>query len=143
LQRAPAAFRCRCAVLRVPGYISTACALVYDGAHGRWRSRTRGGAESIEEKCDGPAKSGAVGNVDVSAAKVKVDEIKTDGIINLTPEAIAQVAKLRASRGGEEPVLRVGVRAGGCRSSVNDPRSCTPRAAREREPHHSPLRDAA
>ena len=72
-----------------------------------------------EEECDGPATSGEIGNVDLSAApKVKADEIKTDGIINLTPDAIAQVAKIRASRGEEEVVLRVGVRAGGCRYST-------------------------
>ncbi len=81
--------------------------------HGTW---WRWCAAESEEECDGPAKSGAIGNVDMAAApKVTKDEIKTDGIINLTPEAIAQVAKLRESRGGEEPVLRVGVRAGGCR----------------------------
>lgn len=96
-----------------PGCVSTACARVSSGAHGTWQ---RWCAAESEEECDGPATSGAVGNVDLDAApKVTPDEIKTDGIITLTPEAIAQVAKLRESRGGEEPVLRVGVRAGGCR----------------------------
>ena len=96
-----------------PGCVGTARVLVRAGAHGTW---WRWCAAESEEECDGPAKSGAIGNVDMAAApKMTSDEIKTDGIINLTPEAIAQVAKLRESRGGEEPVLRVGVRAGGCR----------------------------
>ncbi len=67
-----------------------------------------------EEECDGPATSGEVGNVDMSAAKVSEGEIKTDGIINLTPQAVAQITSLRKSRGEEEVVMRVGVRAGGC-----------------------------
>ena len=72
------------------------------------------GGKSDEEECDGPAKEGAVGNVDMAQAKVSQDDIKTDGIINLTPAAIAQVGQLRASKGGKDLVLRVGVRAGGC-----------------------------
>jgi iron-sulfur cluster assembly protein len=67
-----------------------------------------------EEQCDGPATSGEVGNVDMSAAKVSATEIKTDGIINLTPQAVAQITSLRKSRGEDEVVMRVGVRAGGC-----------------------------
>jgi Fe-S cluster assembly iron-binding protein IscA len=46
-------------------------------------------------------------------AKAKpAEEIKTDGIINLTDDAIKQIGKLRESK-GEDLVLRVGVRAGG------------------------------
>jgi Fe-S cluster assembly iron-binding protein IscA len=51
----------------------------------------------------------------MKATKVKAEEIKTDAIINLSPAAITQIGKIRASRGNEEVVLRVGVRAGGCR----------------------------
>ena len=71
--------------------------------------------QATKEECDGPAKSGEVGNVDMKAVKVKAEEIKTDAIINLSPAAITQIGKIRASRGNEEVVLRVGVRAGGCR----------------------------
>ena len=78
----------------------------------------------IEEECEGPAKSGEVGNIDMSAAKVTTDEIKTDGIVNLSPSAIAQVTQLRKSRGGEELVMRVGVRSGGCRYVMADRRIC-------------------
>ena len=68
-------------------------------------------------KMSGSSGEGSVVDMplDVSAAKVPAGEIKTDGIINLTPEAIAQITTLRKSRGQDEVVLRVGVRAGGCR----------------------------
>jgi len=72
------------------------------------------GTTETDEECEGPAKDGEVGNIDMSAAKVTADEIKTDGIINLSPSAIAQVTQLRKSRGGAELVMRVGVRSGGC-----------------------------
>jgi len=71
-------------------------------------------ARQKHEECEGPANDGEEGNIDMSSAKVTVDEIKTDGIINLSPSAIAQVTQLRKSRGGAELVRRVGVRSGGC-----------------------------
>ena len=77
--------------------------------------KVEGGKSEEEEECEGPATSGKIGNVDMSAARVMPDEIKTEGIINLTPQAIAQITTLRKSRGEDEVVLRVGVRAGGCR----------------------------
>mmetsp|Transcript_62407 Transcript_62407/g.153433 ORF Transcript_62407/g.153433 Transcript_62407/m.153433 type:complete len:205 (+) Transcript_62407:25-639(+) len=70
-------------------------------------------SSEVAEECDGPAKEGAIGNVDVSAAKASSNEIKTDGIITLSDSAKKQVAGLAKSKGGGL-VLRVGVRSGGC-----------------------------
>ena len=71
---------------------------------------------AVKEQCDGPAKEGEIGNVDVSAAKVKIDEeIPTEGVIQLSDNAKKQLVSLRKSRGDAELVLRVGVRSGGCR----------------------------
>ncbi len=46
--------------------------------------------------------------------QVSADDIKTEGILNLSPSAQQQIKKLSSDKGGNL-VLRVGVRAGGCR----------------------------
>ncbi len=71
---------------------------------------------TVKEQCDGPAKEGEIGNVDVSAAKFGTDDIPTDGVIQLSENAKKQLTQLRKARGDAELVLRVGVRSGGCRS---------------------------
>ncbi len=78
-------------------------------------------ASSEKEQCDGPARSGAIGNVDTSSVKQKKaeDEISTDGVIKLTDNAIKQLKQLKGSRGDVELVLRVGVRSGGCRCTID------------------------
>ena len=75
---------------------------------------------TVKEQCDGPAKVGEIGNVDVSAAKARnqEDEIPTEGVITLSDKAKKQLISLRKSRGDADLVLRVGVRSGGCRSFV-------------------------
>jgi hypothetical protein len=70
---------------------------------------------TVKEQCDGPAKEGEIGNVDVSAAKVGIEDIPTDGVIQLSENAKKQLTQLRKARGDAELVLRVGVRSGGCR----------------------------
>ncbi|EKX34352.1 hypothetical protein GUITHDRAFT_90502 [Guillardia theta CCMP2712] len=70
--------------------------------------------DTSTDECEGPAREGKVGNVDISNSRWNQDEIKTDGIIRLTQPAISQIQKLRTNRGEQEVVLRVGVRAGGC-----------------------------
>ncbi len=72
---------------------------------------------TVKEQCDGPAKEGEIGNVDVSAAKFgTTEDIPTDGVIQLSENAKKQLTQLRKARGDAELVLRVGVRSGGCRS---------------------------
>eukprot|EP00291_Cryptomonas_curvata_P021606 CAMPEP_0172173764 /NCGR_PEP_ID=MMETSP1050-20130122/13266_1 /TAXON_ID=233186 /ORGANISM="Cryptomonas curvata, Strain CCAP979/52" /LENGTH=149 /DNA_ID=CAMNT_0012845617 /DNA_START=206 /DNA_END=655 /DNA_ORIENTATION=+ len=71
-------------------------------------------ATTVKEQCDGPAKEGAIGNVDVSAAKLTTEDIPTDGVIQLSENAKKQLTQLRKARGDAELVLRVGVRSGGC-----------------------------
>jgi hypothetical protein len=70
---------------------------------------------TVKEQCDGPAKEGEIGNVDVSAAKFGIEDVPTDGVIQLSENAKKQLTQLRKARGDAELVLRVGVRSGGCR----------------------------